>query len=68
MFKNVYMPKALNSSLRTPRTEELEEMYFSQLKTLKCEIKKDDSLQLQKIFLKGKSEQEALRSLTNASK
>ena len=68
MFKNVYTPKALNSSLQKPRTEELEELYFTQLKALKCEIKKDDLLQLQKIFFKVKSKQEALRSLTNASK
>lgn len=28
MFKNVYTPKALNSSLQKPRTEELEELYL----------------------------------------
>ena len=52
MLKNIYTPKALNSSLRKSRTEELEELYFTQLKTLKCEIKKDDSCSYRKYFLK----------------
>ena len=67
MLKNIYTPKALNSSLRKSRTEELEELYFTQLKTLKCEIKKDDSCSYRKYFLKW-NQNEALRSLTNASK
>ena len=55
MLKNIYTPKALNSSLRKSRTEELEELYFTQLKTLKCEIKKDDSCSDRKYFFKVKS-------------